>query len=93
MGVFCENCNAQRLTWHCHGCHGSFCGVCIFQHRGVPDVTVGQVLSGWVDANELAEGMSILWGLYMRRLSSGAASDPAATASHYARIMDHYLCN
>ena len=59
----------------------------------MPYVTVDEVLSGWQDANELSEGMHTVWGLYMRRLSSNAAMDPAATAEPYAEIMRHYLCN
>ena len=61
VGVYCEVCDMNLLTWRCYCCGGLYCGRCIFMHRDVPGLTLEEMDAGIVSANEVAEGMHCLW--------------------------------
>ena len=61
--VFCEHCSRNLLVWRCYNCGGQYCGRCVFLHRNVPGVAVEAMDADRVSANELAEGMHIIFVL------------------------------
>ena len=89
VGVYCETCDMNLLVWRCYACGGQYCGRCIFRHRTIGSLTLGDVDAGWADANEVAEGMHAIYYGYYLRLGSEMASDPAGIAAFYCRF---YLC-
>ena len=89
VGVFCAVCHENALVWQCYACGGSYCGRCIFQHRTIPGLSIDDMDSGEVSANEVAESMHILFFRYWRRLASELAMDPALANELYCRP---YLC-
>ena len=89
VGVYCEVCDTNLLTWRCYNCGGLYCGQCLFQHRLVPGYTQADVEADGGFANEVAEGMHCLYYRYWLRLSSEMALDPAEAAFLYSRP---YIC-
>ena len=80
VGVYCEICDTNLLTWRCYGCGGLYCGRCIFRHDAVPGASLAYYDAGIDDPNEVAEGMHCLWRRAYLRQASLIASDPAAAA-------------
>ena len=89
VGVYCDVCDTNLLTWRCYTCGGLFCVRCIFMHRDVPGVTLAEVDAGLVPANEVAEGMHCLWFRFFERMSSRMASDPAEANAAYS---SNFIC-
>ena len=85
VGVYCDVCDTNLLTWRCYSCGGLFCGRCIFMHCNVHAVTIADVDAGLVDANEVAEGMHCLWFENFERLSSLMACCPADANAAFSR--------
>ena len=83
VGVYCDVCDTNLLTWRCYSCGGLYCGRCIFMHSPVPGVTFARYDAGLEDANEVAEGMHCLWFRGFERLRSLMACDPAAAANDW----------
>ena len=91
FGVFCEVCNMHNLlVWRCYNCGGQYCGRCIFRHRIVTGVTVAEMDADRVSANEVGEGMHILYFRFFQRLRSEMACDPAEANELFSRA---YVCN
>ena len=84
VGVYCEICDTNLLTWRCYNCGGLYCGRCIFAHHDVPGVTVADMDADIVPANEVAEGMHCLWFRFFLRLRDLMASDPAEANARYS---------
>ena len=89
VGVYCDVCGTNLLTWRCYCCGALFCGRCIFTHGDVQGVTLAEIDAGLVPANEVAEGMHCLWFRFVERMRSMMASDPAAANDLY---MDRFTC-
>ena len=61
----------------------------MFLHRNVHGVIVADMDAGFVDANEVAEGMHAIYFSFYQRLCSDMASDPAGANQQFSRF---YLC-
>ena len=90
VGVYCDVCDTNLLTWHCYSCGGLYCGRCIFMHNAVPRVALDEIDAGIWAANEVSEGMHALWFLFFERMSSRMASDPAGANDAYS---SRFLCS
>ena len=91
VGVFCEVCNTNLLTWRCYACGGLYCGRCIFAHNDVPQVLPEDTAADGTFANDVAEGMHALWRSYFDRLGSEMASDLAGINDKYTRF--YHCCH
>ena len=84
VGVFCEVCITNFLTWRCYACRGLYCGRCIFAHRGY------HFLRGWVQPlpNKIIEWVPSRVCCCWQCLKKDGKKHPRMHSSHIFQICD-----